>query len=331
MSCVNPRPYYVPAGGGSPKPLLEDLPAGSLGAYGRIVYLPCGNCLQCRIAKRRDLTVLQCLEASMHKWNWFLTLTYDEEHLPANGSLVKEHLSAFCESLRHYCTSINEKFRFFACGEYGDTYGRPHYHLSVFGLSPDSFHLDINIRSDSRDFLLNSGRFVCCPQASRDRNGNFFWQSDVISVRWPYGSHKLYLANSNTFQYVAGYVTKKLSGQARRDFESTTGKINIFTKQSRPSIGYPWYERYHDNLLQEFNGKLYHDFVSTLDFDWRIPRIMMRWHERRLDSPLLMRRISLIRSKDMPSVPDRYDLDRRKLSDELGARRFKQYNRHKEL
>lgn len=329
MSCVNPRPYFVPAGGGRPKPLMEDLPSGSVGAHGRIVYLPCGNCLQCRIAKRRDLTVQQILEASMHQWNWFLTLTYDEEHLPANGSLVKEHLSAFCESMRHYCKSRNEKFRFFACGEYGDKYGRPHYHLSVFGLSPDCLGLDINSRYDTRTWLFNRGRFVPTSNTCKDSNGNLVWFSNVVANRWPYGDHKIYLANVNTFQYVAGYVTKKLSGDERKKFEQS-GKINIFTKQSRPSIGFPWYSVHYDDIMKEFDGKLYHDFIATSSFDWRIPRIMMKWHERRL-SPLQYRQIGLIRSKDMEPVPDRDDLARRKISDELNTRRFKQNNKHKEL
>lgn len=330
MSCVNPRPYFVSAFGGSPKPLMEDLPSGSVGAHGRIVYLPCGQCMECRLSKRRDFTVLQVLEASLHPYNWFLTLTYDDAHLPKNGSLVKSHLSSFLEIMRHYCSRCSSAFRYFGCGEYGEKYHRPHYHLSLFGLAPSVLGIDLQEDIDIRRYL-NDGCLLRLSHASTDSNGNPFWHSKVVANYWPYGSHKIYFANINTFQYVAGYVTKKLSGKERIDFEKSSGCINTFSVQSRPSVGFPWYKKYCGNLMQEFNGKLYHDFISTADFDWRVPRIMMKWHERRLNNPLAFRRIGLLRSLNSPDVPDREQLLRLKISDEHKARRFKINNLHKEL
>lgn len=60
----------------------------------------------------------------------FLTLTYDEEHCPL--SLDKKELQKFWKRLRKAIAP--RKIKYFACGEYGDTYGRPHYHAIVFGI-----------------------------------------------------------------------------------------------------------------------------------------------------------------------------------------------------
>ncbi len=110
MSCTNPQCAILPLKGGSPIfSRLVDAPAGStfvhpvLGVC-RVIYLPCGHCLCCRRERRMELTLLQCCEASLYDDNWFLTLTY--RPLPDGSSPVsldKRHLSAYLESMRHYC------------------------------------------------------------------------------------------------------------------------------------------------------------------------------------------------------------------------------------
>ena len=65
----------------------------------------------------------------------FVTLTYDDEHLPENASLVVSDLQKYIKRVRKECDKIGKRIRYFACGEYGDRYGRPHYHAIIFGLS----------------------------------------------------------------------------------------------------------------------------------------------------------------------------------------------------
>lgn len=67
------------------------------------------------------------LEASCYEESSFVTLTYDEPHLPANGSLSSVHWREFTKGIG---------FRYFGCGEYGDRTHRPHYHFVIFGLRP---------------------------------------------------------------------------------------------------------------------------------------------------------------------------------------------------
>jgi hypothetical protein len=62
-------------------------------------------------------------------------LTYDDEHLPPNNSLLKKDLQKFFYKLRQKIKPI--KIRYFAVGEYGSNKTkRPHYHIILFGYVP---------------------------------------------------------------------------------------------------------------------------------------------------------------------------------------------------
>lgn len=345
MACTNLQCAIVPDKGGSPIFCrLSDVPKGHFihPVYGgcRVVYIPCGNCLACRRERRMDLTILQCLEASLYVDNWFITLTYDDEKTwqlleDVPYSLSRSHLSAFNESMRKHCRYCGVDYRFFACGEYGDRYGRPHYHLSVFGVPPSV--LGIGCDYDRERILkegLNYGKFQALPSNMRDENGNPYWQSPIITARWQYGNHKIYRANKETFQYVAGYVTKKLSGRLGRDFEET-GRILPFSAQSRPSIGRPWFNRFCSEVSKIDNAgqKLINDSLSIAGCSWRVPRIFDKWIMSldQFDAPFVLERIKHFRSKGQLEMPDREDETRRRIYDQYSADHFKTNNKHKEI
>ena len=94
---------------------------------------PCGQCMACRLNKQREKAMRIGHELQYHKESVFITLTYDPEHLPENGSLVKSDVQKFLKRLRKRLGV--ERVRYFLCGEYGELGNRPHYHLIVFGLS----------------------------------------------------------------------------------------------------------------------------------------------------------------------------------------------------
>jgi len=104
-----------------------------------IKAFPCGQCMPCRINRRRLWSNRILLESCKHEKSAFLTLTYAPEFLPENGSLQPRHLQLFLKRLRKELSP--HKIRFFAVGEYGDQTWRPHYHLAVFGI--DAFSTDI--------------------------------------------------------------------------------------------------------------------------------------------------------------------------------------------
>lgn len=96
--------------------------------YGYVQRIPCGQCIACRLNKVRQLVGRCLLETKDHKYALFVTLTYDEENLPEDGSLCPRHVDSFFKSLR----KKGYVFRYLYCGEYGDTTLRPHYHCLLW-------------------------------------------------------------------------------------------------------------------------------------------------------------------------------------------------------
>lgn len=104
---------------------------------GEPIQVPCGYCMACRIAKTREWTVRLIHELSCWDKSSFVTLTYDDEHMPADGSIHKIELQNFFKRLRKDVNSI----KYYACGEYGDITNRPHYHAIIFGVNYDENEL----------------------------------------------------------------------------------------------------------------------------------------------------------------------------------------------
>lgn len=100
---------------------------------GTVKYLPCGTCVGCKIAHSREWAFR--IMAELRTWNGkalFLTFTYDQDHLPDDQGLHKDHLQKFWKRLRKGLSG--RKIMYYACGEYGDRFKRPHYHAIVFGV-----------------------------------------------------------------------------------------------------------------------------------------------------------------------------------------------------
>lgn len=114
--------------------------------------LPCGKCAFC-IKKQIDAWCLRIshemeISSSAH----FLTLTYNDEHLPEGGELKKTDLQAYFKRVRKH----NKGLRYFAVGEYGSKFKRPHYHAVVFNVD------DLSILQKAWTSILDqkTGEFI---------------------------------------------------------------------------------------------------------------------------------------------------------------------------
>lgn len=127
------------------------------------------------------------LEASTHKENAFITLTYDDKHLPKEGSLAPEETRNWLKRLR--ATIEPARVRYYLVGEYGDQTWRPHYHVALFGY-PACYH------GVSR---YNRERQECCKAC------------DLIRDTWGNGAIYSGSLGTKSAQYISGYVTKKMT------------------------------------------------------------------------------------------------------------------------
>jgi hypothetical protein len=165
-------------------------------------------------------------EASLHEANSFVTLTYDNDHMPPYGSLQVADFQKFMKRLRKRFGKV----RFFHCGEYGEHSERPHYHALLFGFDfPDKY-----------------------PWA--ERNGSQAWRSEALERLWPFGLSEIGEVNFESAAYVARYCVKKVTGsQAEEHYarvDPETGEIvqlrpEYATMSRNPGIGKNWIEKYH--------------------------------------------------------------------------------------
>lgn len=106
------------------------------------IYVPCGVCNYCLAAKRADWSFRLYQEFKVCRTANFLTLTYDEDHLPftENGlaTLEKKHVQLFMKKLRKYEARTygnrGVSLRYYTVGEYGTETKRPHYHSIMFNM-----------------------------------------------------------------------------------------------------------------------------------------------------------------------------------------------------
>lgn len=179
----------------------------------RPVSVPCGRCLGCRLERAREWAVRCMHEASLHEANCFVTLTYDDAHVPKDGSLRPEDFVKFMKRLRHRAPGV----RFVQCGEYGEKVGRPHHHALLFG-------------ADFRDRVFY-----------RERNGVRLDTSQELGELWPFGFSTVGEVTFDSAGYVARYTLKKI-GQESRVKEGR--KEEYFTMSRRPGIGRGWIDRF---------------------------------------------------------------------------------------
>lgn len=147
------------------------------------LMVPCGKCVACRIAKRKEWSLRLLHELEAWDDSIFITLTYTDQHLPDHSSLKKYHLQLFWKRLRKLLPP-HRKIKYFACGEYGDITQRPHYHAIVYGLSLNSY---------DRQLVMDAWPYSD-------------WTNSHIKQN-SFGA-----AEADSINYVAQYIDKKFSG-----------------------------------------------------------------------------------------------------------------------
>lgn len=197
----------------------------------REIQIKCGSCIGCRIERREAWAVRCVAESKMHEVNSFVTLTYDDAHMPQNGSLNYRDFQLFMKRLRRKVGPV----RFFMCGEYGAELMRPHYHALFFGLNFGADRVKCNSLRSSADI----------------------YRSETLEQLWPYGFSSIGDVTYASARYCATYTVKKITGQRAVDHYSrvvpSTGEIvqlePEFGRMSlKPGIGESWLRKYWRDL-----------------------------------------------------------------------------------
>lgn len=207
--------------------------------------LACGQCIGCRLEKSKQWATRCMHEAQMHTDNCFITLTYDDAHLPADQSLHHRDFQLFFKRLRKKYTGL--KIRYYMAGEYGENYGRPHFHACIFGWKPS----DLKIWKKTGDSYLYRSKDL--ESLWVDNNGNTIGYSSVGNVTF------------ESAAYVARYImskqnSTKINPTTGKPYDSVydytnpqTGEITKktpeYNKMSlKPGIGSTWIEKYMDDV-----------------------------------------------------------------------------------
>lgn len=210
---------------------------------GEVFFTGCGSCLECRVGDRKGMACR--LRDERRYWNEasFITLTYNPENLPADGSVNAEDPAEFVKKLRAQicrdfkkcrlkkkCRGLCPKIKTFGCAEYGPKLSRPHYHLAVFGYQ----FPDLSNKRERRNEFSSKKWFV--------------YRSKKCAALWGKGFVEIGNLEPAAAEYICGYTTKKIRGFKKEDWYGTKRPEGVVCRSV--GLGKAYVEQYSDFLLR---------------------------------------------------------------------------------
>lgn len=208
--------------------------------------VPCNKCIVCRDKCARDWSVRAMCEAqTSNGYPLFITLTYNDRHLPSDG-VRKDHCQSFLKRLRinlNRYLGYDVNLRYFLCSEYGSKTCRPHYHVLLYNFpSLDTLKRSLSI-------IERSWSYVVAKEVSKDYSSDYKFY-DIHSKRWRvrYGFVHVQMAQGSHVKYAMKYM--------RKDAPVPDGSNDVFFLSSRRrGLGYQWLEEHMEEYRK--NPQLY--------------------------------------------------------------------------
>lgn len=202
------------------------------------ILVSCNHCINCLIAKQSALEFL-CKKELLEVYKSgqgasFVTLTYNDSNVPLNSNghftLRKSHLQKFMKRIRRNMEYYGDhrKFKYIACGEYGDFFGRCHFHICYLGLS-DSDMIKYSRKCWKYGLVdvgcLSAGgiRYVLNYMQKSSKDSNVKILRDSEDVESPFLIHSVGLGKKWILSHYDDIV------ESRFTFNNN-GKINLFPK-----------------------------------------------------------------------------------------------------
>lgn len=201
----------------------------------RMVQLPCGKCVGCRLDYSREWANRCMLELGYHRSSYFATFTYDDAHLPYSYSVDQStgEVVAPVATLRRRDSQLllkrirknfpDCKIRYFGSGEYGTQTLRPHYHIILFGLELNDLE------------TYKKGNKV-----------GMYYTSPSLQSCWPFGYVIVTQVTWDTCAYVARYCLKKHAVSDKSAYEIAGIEPEFSMCSRKPGIGYQYYVDHPD-------------------------------------------------------------------------------------
>lgn len=239
------------------------------------IDVPCGKCPACLSRRVSDWTFRLEQEAFSATSCWFLTLTYSDDNVPIKNSeftLNKSDLQKFFKRLRKKLYGSKKgSLRYYAIGEYGGNYGRPHYHAIIYnlpdmppreleklisGLWPDRFQIG---RTTIGAMVYTAGYFL----AKMDK-----YSDNQVK---PFSCCSQFLGDKKT--YTEFLLTKLKSGDYR--ISTPCGCFRVPRRYRDIALRYLSVDeikemiRNHDDLTDEYVTKMEEKYTRDYGRDWK--------------------------------------------------------------
>lgn len=197
--------------------------------YDEWIEIPCGKCIECRLAYSRQWAERMMLEAQQYVENYFVTLTYADVFLKWSSdgyypTLCKSDVQGFMKRLREAVAP--RKIRFYAAGEYGDRTKRPHYHLILF-----------NLHLDDLKIIGYSGKYP-------------LYNSELLSSKWTFGHVVVSPVSWDTCAYTARYVIKKQKGFNNALYDELGIEREFCLMSRRPGLARQYFDENYKKIYE---------------------------------------------------------------------------------
>lgn len=199
----------------------------------------CRRCIPCRRHQRLQWTSRMMLEGYQRRSKpLFLTMTYDQKHLPENPAKSLEYTQKFIKRLRYYYPDAD--FRYFLATEKGKRNGRLHHHMLLW--TEQFYGQHIHETWKKLRNIWGAGRFEC--QQLR-RPGGIYYVS----------------------KYIGKNITNRDTG-SRYTYEKGMykDKGRLFTWSNRPVLGSSGIERYRELIEKSHTIEPYSE--ENLPLGW---------------------------------------------------------------
>lgn len=278
--------------------------------YFNFYTVPCGKCEICRTEKSKEWATKAWCEGQMWENSCFITLTYDNEHLPEDRKLHRTHIQKFWKDLRyHLYKETKTAGRWRKDKETGEKYWEESIDMKeeremleeiYSNTLEDMFGKNARRKNRYPIRYLNCGEygpktkrphyhaqiwnFIPCDLKfyKTDPRGHDLFNSEKLSKIWGKGFVVIEYANAATAAYVARYCTKKFKRSEKEQEKMKRLKQTEFIGASSLGfIGYFYWIKFKE-MIKRNAGILMKRMEKTILA--KIPKVMQKyWKEENED------------------------------------------------